>query len=518
MSISFEQPQPFSPAISSAYGQAGVMQQNNPLFLQQQQMRQQQMLAQQEMQQRAAEHTAAVQQQAAELAQRGELARQEMGLRQQALDAEQSVSARDVFHAQAAMAAQAQAADLHAYYSQQEMTQHEAILLQRKRQALAEVMNNPTLDDETRQNMALQIKTGIDPLEAKQKATQLKYQQMQTQRLQQEVAQQTSIQTQNEKFWAMGADDRHKPVYDRDLLGQVDGELTARQRAGEVGDLTPQERDQLVRAETRARGGLVGYESRLAPGKVDFTPAAKLAPGGSGSAAGGGKGVEFNPTAGQLKLAQAEADAAVPPVKDDVTGKTERTDENAKYLFRVLSRMRDEHAQQQKPARQPWAGVLPGKPAAAAGQQQQTAGGQPAEGGEGEKPKLNLPPFNPTDPKHPVQVAMVQQIEGTKQRVAANGNLAPDEKTAATFALDQIKQLVATAGSVPQLKGEARKKYDQLKAFLERLGVGEDAAPATQQPQQPQPQPQPGPPPGRVPSGRLTFTPRPGQSVNPGGF
>lgn len=481
MGISFEQPQPMSPAISSAYGQAAVMQQNNPLFLQQQQMRQQQVLAQQEMQQRAAEHSAALQQQAAELAQRGQLGREEMDLRQQALDQEGQVTGRDVFHAQAQMAAQAQSADLQHWYASQEMTQHEAILLQRKRQAAAEVENS-NAERSVKDDMLAQIWTGTSILEAKERAARAKQIEQAIQSAKMTEQLNAAKLQMASKAAAMTAAERVQPVYQDGLAEQLDDELTQKQQAGEVGDLTPQERQAYIRREAQARGGLVGHSIIQPDGKVTlepYKPAAGSGSGSSGTKAGTGGAAAAgaaHPTGmtpaqylqvyrdtyhrvekiADQEVAKAQAVSAEEGqrVKDHWTREkikeeTEK-DMEAKELPKNAAAYHTLTPQQ--PAREPWAGVLPGKPAAVAGQQPQPAGGQPAEGGS-PKPK----------PKE-----TFGDLTARADALRANPAVPPARKAAVNTAQERLRAMLQTppAKMTDAQKGELRRVAKELDALL----------------------------------------------------
>lgn len=483
--ISFEQPQPFSPAISSAYGRAAVMQQNNALFLQQQQMRQQQMLAQQEMQQRAAEATAAQQQHAAELAQRGELARQEMGFRQQELDAQ---PARDMFQAQAQMALQAQGAALHSYYSQQEMTQHESILLERKRQALAEVMNNPNLDAETRNNMALQIKTGIDPLEAKYKLTQMKQMQQAIQTAKTQEQMNAAKLQMASKAAAMTAAERIRPVYRDDALPeQLDAELTQKQQAGEVGDLSPQERQAYIRREAYLRGEVVGHSVTQPDGKVTLEPYKPAAGTGSAGTAGAG-GVTGDVKAQQaaeehaLKMYQsasehyarmfANEEKVVRPLlakQLDKDPEQVQEDEIWPVVEKNLARRGITKPAYTKPelpraaAREPWAGVLPGKPAAIAGQQQQQpAAGRPPAAGGSQKPEETV--SAPPEPKTPQPKFEVGDIVNRPDK------LTPDQKQKTAILADLAAKAAVAPGYSPAQRASFKAHLDWMTEKLAEYG------------------------------------------------
>lgn len=169
MPIEFEAAQPMSPSISSGYGAALEFDKLAPTFASMYERAG-------AMRQAAMEHASAAS--AAANAQQAEQNRFGAGL--QAAMQNQGMDRQVAYtHMQNQFALQQQHAQLQAWVQGQAMTQNENLQLQRMRNAVAYVNNDPTADAETKSNTIFQLMTKINPLEAKQQATQLKMMQQQ---------------------------------------------------------------------------------------------------------------------------------------------------------------------------------------------------------------------------------------------------------------------------------------------------------------------------------------------------
>lgn len=82
--------------------------------------------------------------------------------------ADSAVSQRDVFAAGAAREQQAQHFQLEAQLQSLQLTQQETMRLARMKNAIGDVQNDPSLSAEEKADMTIQLKTGIDPLAARQ--------------------------------------------------------------------------------------------------------------------------------------------------------------------------------------------------------------------------------------------------------------------------------------------------------------------------------------------------------------
>lgn len=297
MPIVFQPAQPVSPEISSAYGAAAQSAASLPHIVAAQQQQRAQMAAQAAQAQQA-------NLQASALAQQG--AQYRMGLQQSAYDAASARNQRGaMFQAQLEQAPQLQLqrAELAAWVNQQEMTQADQMRLQKLQSALSDVMNDESLTQQEKADYALRLKTGIDPLKARQEQTQTKLMEEQWKHAVKQNEIMTRVESENAKLRSMSIQDRVRPV-------------------------------------TLPDGSVVG-------GYVDAKGDIKVIEGVE--AAKPPKPIPFD-TVKAIKEAEIEADAAHPPTIDDTTGKETRSVENRQYKFEVLQRLRRQHEMSNAPA------------------------------------------------------------------------------------------------------------------------------------------------------------------------
>lgn len=172
MPIRYEPPQPLAPGLSAAYGAAEVASRNLPaiasLYANRNRLEAEAGQFQAQLAQRAALSDQATNQRAAEfgaeVSGRGREFAQQLTERRAEYAASREPGPRDYFLAQAEQAQQARRAELQNWLSQQEVGQAEQVRLQRMQNSLAEVMASPTLQPHEKEALALQIRTGIDPV------------------------------------------------------------------------------------------------------------------------------------------------------------------------------------------------------------------------------------------------------------------------------------------------------------------------------------------------------------------
>lgn len=257
MPIEFAQPEPVAPQISSAYGRAQQWSQDSPTLA------------------NLAVQTAAHNQQSAAQAQQQVNANANLGYEaanaqanrysagdaananreQQALDLGASLTQQNdaiTYQANAAAAAAQQHAQLAAYVNSQDMTQKEQMRLTQQQAALADVWNDPSLAPEERSAMAMQIKTGIDPLAQKLKATQQKHTEMQNQLIQQQTAHELTKNDMQVKYANMNFDQLVKTRATPDAQAEFEAEANQQ-------NMTPQERDAYVQKRAGETGRLTNW-------------------------------------------------------------------------------------------------------------------------------------------------------------------------------------------------------------------------------------------------------------------
>lgn len=219
MPISFEPQGPYNPAVSSAYGAAQEYDRLAPLL-------QQHALANQQMQfqaQQAQAHLAAqAVQGAADRQAQADMQAKQLSQRRQEFMASQGVSPRETFQAQAALDQQREHAELQNWLQQREFSNADDMQLRKYNQgvsAVQEGLANGTLTQEQANAALFQLKTHIDPLEMKQKASQQKHLDLQNNMLNQQAAQQALHQEVYKKVVSGNAEQVKVPV--RDEQGRV---------------------------------------------------------------------------------------------------------------------------------------------------------------------------------------------------------------------------------------------------------------------------------------------------------
>lgn len=203
MPITYAPPQPFAPAISQSYGDAEQSHADIPQILEARRMQLQQQAQSEANAQAANQHAAALAQQGAQF----RMGQQESAYEQASnrnLDAAQ-FDAR----LQQAPALQQQHAELTAWVNNQEMTQADNMRLKKLQMALSEVMGDDTLTPQQKSDYAMHLKTGIDPLDQRLKATQQKHQEEAIANMQKEQAHKDQLWKSQQEFFAGTAGGRN---------------------------------------------------------------------------------------------------------------------------------------------------------------------------------------------------------------------------------------------------------------------------------------------------------------------
>ena len=204
MPIVFQQPEPFAPQISMAYGAAeqgrAAQAQMAQLYAAQGQMTHQARQAQADRESAGNAANYRNLQTALLAAPEAEVARGRLQLARQAHQDSLMPTEADAFQAhaaaarqQAAFQQQQQMAELEASLQRQALTHREEIRLQQQKTALAEVQTDPLLSKEEKQAVSLMLKTGIDPLEVRQRNAQLETRKLQMEQQKQAMAFQTAL-------------------------------------------------------------------------------------------------------------------------------------------------------------------------------------------------------------------------------------------------------------------------------------------------------------------------------------
>lgn len=168
---------------------------------------------------------------------------------------------RDQYEAQSQANLQQSRFQLQAQLQDVELSQQEKMRLQRMKNAVGEVSADPSLTDDEKSDMILQLKTGIDPFQhriATQKLAQEKLVKDQMVELSQAK---TGVEQANAKFRTNSFDDNQRYIPNPSSLAQfVEDELTANP------DLPPAEAEKRAR-ERAIREGAYTHWTQTAPGK-----------------------------------------------------------------------------------------------------------------------------------------------------------------------------------------------------------------------------------------------------------
>lgn len=320
------------------------------------------------------------------------------------LAAQAGVTPAQAYHAQAQQALSRQQYEQQLSLESSQMTQAENLRLQRLNQAAAQIQQSVDKDELTPaegRDLLMQINTGRSPLLQKQAAYKANLEAAQADKIRHEIAQQTTMQLQNQDFIANMI---KKGV---GVLPWYDPET------GKMHPMIQNPKDGTWYNPLQ-KGGGGGKEA--APKPFDITKAAKDA--------------------------QAEADLAFPPTVDPITGKEVKSQENRDYARKVFGRERDAHAQGLPPAGQlPNLGV-----------------GQSGQGGTQQPQPQPDKPFDPAEPKsmNPVQARTVTAFQKADEQVQSRSDLSPAVKRRAGMMARSIVQTLADYGSLDALIAQAK--------------------------------------------------------------
>ncbi len=202
MPITFAQPDPMSPEIQSAAGATEQWSKDLPSLT-----RLYEQAMQGQTQASIASAHNATQMNAAQLGASGHDSQSANALYEHAREFNQSqqVSQRDAFHAQVQQQQMQEQAQLHAWLNQQQLSQAESMKLQRMQNAVGEVMADPNLSDEEKTNLAMQLKTGIDPLRQRVE--------MQKAKLEEEMVGKAHHAAAQQQAWEDGNDEQRAKMF-----------------------------------------------------------------------------------------------------------------------------------------------------------------------------------------------------------------------------------------------------------------------------------------------------------------
>lgn len=326
MPISYETPQPFSSAISSAYGAAQQFSQDAPAIIsatmQGAQLRNQQQGQRDALTLAALQANAESQDRRASLYQRSNEANADR--EQQALNLGATLTQRNqeaTFDANVRMLQQARGAELQNWLGQQEMTQKEAMRLQQMKAAVADVQSS-NLPPEMKEAAIMRLRTGIDPLEERAKMTQAKMMEEHANLYKAQVAQKQYEVQQMAKVMNMTAAERVHYEVDPQVKQQIENDVARLPIPQEAKALEVRRR---IAAHPGAQQFVIAPDGKLEAVKRERPEPVKPF---------------FMAVPDYNKVAQAEADRAHPPEGGEEAA---RTPANKAYAQKVADRMEDEY-------------------------------------------------------------------------------------------------------------------------------------------------------------------------------
>lgn len=422
----------------------------------------------------------------------------------------QQLAAADARQRQQEMAEKAQMEQrfrLQAELQQTELTQQEKMRLQRMKNAVGEVSNDPSLADDEKAAIITQLRTGINPLEqrlAKQRISAVEQEKNQLAERHQAAA---ALDNQRLKVMSATADQRQVFYPDPQALADITADIT--DSFGAMARFVPENKIAEMAKQEAIKQGL-GQHGVIQPdGKIEFTKEAS----GPGGRAGGKPGVAATPTGytedkfiatynAVIKEIDARARATQTgpdgfskvPAEPDLHGST--TEENdAKRGKAVAARMEaltgypditkfrnalvvPEQGGGPKRFDPNRASYRKGRVAAAASETPgRTSDGSPEPGGT-------------------VGPSAIGKLEVAKDRIAKAAGVSPADKARAVAILDESRKLAAA-----QTEKDPAKWPTDVRKRIEELGR-EYGAIAAQIPPEPEPAAPPQPQPAAAPPAR----------------
>lgn len=314
MPVTFEPAQPFAPAISSYYGSAMQNDADAP-----------RLLAAQQANREFALRAAALAQQGGGGGGRGGGGsdiqdainhRDDAQRQSDQFNAQLNTGVqRDQYEAQSQANLQQSRFELQAQLQDVELSQQEKMRLQRMKNAVGDVSTDPTLSDEEKSDMILQLKTGIDPFQHRIATQKLAQEKMVKDQMVEASQAKTAVEQANAKYRTNSFEDNQRYIPNPSSLAQfVEDEATANP------DLPPDELEKRARARA-IREGAYTHWTQTAPGKWEVADPRKGGdpnqPGTAGTRSGtgtAGAGAEKTPKelddVGIVRQAKARLEAS----------------------------------------------------------------------------------------------------------------------------------------------------------------------------------------------------------------
>lgn len=461
MAIRYEAPQPFAPGISSEYGAAEVMNRNNPVILDAATETSRQKIAAGE---RAKDRRAASSSQAMALAQRqteadygniqqANIANAQVRQRQSEQEDQRQQGVNELEVRRSAQQAEIQSrrdeiaarGQVQGMLMEQELTFREQQRMKQLESRLADVANNPSLSEQEKRDLMMEIKTDINPMQRRQQAGLAKQQVKHAQLYEQQVKHRAMVDAKVAALHSKSEQDRTSYVLDPAIEAEVTRELAGQPISKEelqmYGERAPRMR---VVAAAAKRGGLMGV--RLATGfnangeaqYQDVKPE-KAAPAKP----------EKSMAPEWAKVADSEAMTAFPD--DKVDADTGKVTVSAEQLAR-----RNAHRQ----------GVFNREKGMAGGGQPPTVGGSQAAAPTEQHvppPRTEAKPFlgKSLDEMDGYQKQQNERTTAKINELRGRTDLPPETREHAVMVVQAMFDLLAANGSVDQMSGPTKALYEK---------------------------------------------------------
>lgn len=411
-----------------------------------------------------------------------------MQFRQQQQADSMAPSARDQFLASAEMTQATHRATLQQQLAQSELSQRESMRLQRMRNAVGEVSADPTLTDDEKSNLILQLKTGIDPLQQRLTKTKLAQETLQKQAMTDSYNQLAALRQAEAKANTQSFEEKTTYWVPPDTIANIVADL---KENSPLRGMVPPEVMGKVAQEIAMRQGLGVHMMRKANG--DFEPI-QATPGASGSRSSGGKsaaqegrhesGLDVNKwLSARAHIEDMVDKAAAQTVTDPNTGgknpsrpELQSPEGRQKEVERRLraagipASLDEFQGGVKKPEQKGYKSPFEKPPVTIPNPfDQWLAGGAPAAAAATEPAKPE--PFDPLKPEtlKPHQRRLVEKASEGARAIETSGVLDPAQKREALKLHREAAAMMAEHGSAQAMPADTKKYYLSILSYLDGI-------------------------------------------------
>lgn len=411
-----------------------------------------------------------------------------MQFRQQQQADSMAPSARDQFLASAEMTQATHRATLQQQLAQSELSQQENMRLQRMRNAVGEVSADPTLTDDEKSNLILQLKTGIDPLQQRLTKTKLAQETLQKQAMTDSYNQLAALRQAEAKANTQSFEEKTTYWVPPDTIANIVADL---KENSPLGGMVPPEVMGKIAQEIAMKQGLGVHMMRKSNGDFEPIQASGGASGSRSSAGGKGASQEGRHESGLDVNKWLTARAHIEDMVDNAAAQTV-TDANTGGKSPSRPELQSPEGRQKEVERRLRAAGIPANL-----DEFQSGVKKPEQKGYKspyEKPPVTIPnpfnqwldggdpaaaapakpePFNPLKPESlkPEQRRLVEKSNETAGRIETSGVLDPMQKREALKLHREAGAILAEYGSVEAMRANpgTMKHYLTILSHLDAI-------------------------------------------------